>query len=249
MTTIYLIRHAEAEGNLYRRMHGQLDSMITPLGMKQIRLLAERFASVSVDACYSSDLIRTQTTAQAIFIPKHLPLQIDPSYRELDVGIWEDRTFGWLHYAEPEQMTCFSKDPVHWQVQGSEPFSSYTTRFITAMTAAAKRHDGQTFAIFSHAAVMRGVMMVLFPDVPVYPCDNTSVTKLTWEKGQYRLHMLNDNAHLPIDYSTLANNQRPIKGYSRTDNLFWYQEMKDGMITVMSGERPAGCIRLSAQDQ
>ena len=29
MTTIYLIRHAEAEGNLYRRIHGWYDSLIT----------------------------------------------------------------------------------------------------------------------------------------------------------------------------------------------------------------------------
>ena len=32
MTTIYLIRHAEAEGNLYRRIHGIYDSLITKRG-------------------------------------------------------------------------------------------------------------------------------------------------------------------------------------------------------------------------
>ena len=31
MTTIYLIRHAEAEGNLYRRAHGWYNSTITRL--------------------------------------------------------------------------------------------------------------------------------------------------------------------------------------------------------------------------
>ena len=36
MTTIYLIRHAEAEGNIYRRIHGQYDGRITPRGYKQI---------------------------------------------------------------------------------------------------------------------------------------------------------------------------------------------------------------------
>ena len=32
MTTIYLIRHAEAEGNLYRRAHGWYNSTITDRG-------------------------------------------------------------------------------------------------------------------------------------------------------------------------------------------------------------------------
>ena len=35
MTKIYLIRHAEAEGNLYRRIQGHWDGSITPLGLQQ----------------------------------------------------------------------------------------------------------------------------------------------------------------------------------------------------------------------
>ena len=41
MTTIYLIRHAEAEGNLYRRIHGWYDSLITDNGFAQIKALED----------------------------------------------------------------------------------------------------------------------------------------------------------------------------------------------------------------
>lgn len=34
MTTIYLIRHAEAEGNLYRRIHGWYDALVTENGLR-----------------------------------------------------------------------------------------------------------------------------------------------------------------------------------------------------------------------
>ena len=50
MTTIYLIRHAEAEGNLYRRIHGWYDSLITKNGERQIQALQQRFDSVPIDA-------------------------------------------------------------------------------------------------------------------------------------------------------------------------------------------------------
>ena len=53
MTQIYLVRHAEAEGNLYRRIHGHYDSLITDLGYRQIAALAHRFESIHVDAVYS----------------------------------------------------------------------------------------------------------------------------------------------------------------------------------------------------
>ena len=69
MTTLYLIRHAEAEGNLYRRIHGQYNSLITDNGYRQIQALQERFADVPIDAVYSSDLFRTMTTARAIYVP------------------------------------------------------------------------------------------------------------------------------------------------------------------------------------
>ena len=47
MTTIYLVRHAEAEGNLYRIAHGHYNSCITDdRGCRQIRALAERFRDV-----------------------------------------------------------------------------------------------------------------------------------------------------------------------------------------------------------
>lgn len=39
MTRIYLVRHAEAEGNLYRIAHGHYNGLITARGYRQIRAL------------------------------------------------------------------------------------------------------------------------------------------------------------------------------------------------------------------
>ena len=50
MTVIYLIRHAEAEGNLYRRIQGHWNGQVTPRGFRQIDALAERFRDVPIDA-------------------------------------------------------------------------------------------------------------------------------------------------------------------------------------------------------
>ena len=54
MTKIYLVRHAQAEGNLYRRIHGMYDSCVTPQGYAQIAALRRRFADIPVDAVYYS---------------------------------------------------------------------------------------------------------------------------------------------------------------------------------------------------
>ena len=49
MTTIYLIRHAEAEGNLYRIAQGQDDSILTDRGWRQVKALERRFDGVQID--------------------------------------------------------------------------------------------------------------------------------------------------------------------------------------------------------
>ena len=65
-TTVYIIRHAEAEGNVYRRCHGQYNALLTTRAYKQLPYLAKRFENVSLAAVYSSDLFRARVTAQAV---------------------------------------------------------------------------------------------------------------------------------------------------------------------------------------
>ena len=117
MTTIYLIRHAEAEGNLYRRVHGWYDSLITENGYRQIAALEERFRDIHIDAVYSSDLFRTRTTARAIYRSKNLPLRTHPGLRELNLGEWEDRTFGAVRHSDPRQMDLFNRTDPAWEVE------------------------------------------------------------------------------------------------------------------------------------
>ena len=50
MTTIYLIRHAEAEGNLFRRAQGHWNGKVTERGKKEIDALAERRKGIQIVA-------------------------------------------------------------------------------------------------------------------------------------------------------------------------------------------------------
>ena len=110
MTTIYLIRHAEAEGNLYRVIQGQQDALLTERGKLQVRALAERFRTVPVDAVYTSDLSRAAETAAGICRVQGLPLHRDAGLREICVGSWEGRPLGEIAREAPEQMEYFRKD-------------------------------------------------------------------------------------------------------------------------------------------
>ena len=82
-TKIFLVRHAEAEGNLFRVAHGQYDSNLTPRGYRQLHYLRERFRGEKLDAVYGSDLTRTHATASALYVPRGLDFRPEPRLREV----------------------------------------------------------------------------------------------------------------------------------------------------------------------
>lgn len=226
MTTIYLVRHGEAEGNAFRRIHGQYDSLLTPMGHLQVKALEKRFADVPIHACYSSDLTRTSLTARAIYIPKGLPLHRDPAFRETNVGRWEDLPFGYLEKFEAEEMRRFNHDTTKWSVEAAETFPAYTERFIHGMKRAAEENRDKTIAIFCHGCVMRGVLAKLFFNstfVKIPYCDNTAVSRLLWDGHDFTYDYLNDASHLPAEISTFARQKWWRQGEKKDFNL-WFQQ-------------------------
>ena len=209
MTKVYLIRHAEAEGNYYRRIQGHWDGRITALGMRQIDALAERMKDVHIDALYSSDLSRTKTTAQAILKYHDLELHTDVRLREVCMGVWEGRSWGDVMHDDPVQYSNFSNDPANWQVEGGESWDHLQHRIYDAIMDIAARHDGQTIAIVSHGTAIRALMCLLqgvgSSDIhTVRHGDNTCVTLLDVTKDGMEVEYACDNSHLSDELSTFS---------------------------------------------
>ena len=231
MTKFYVIRHAEAEGNLYRRIHGWYDSLITPNGYRQIAALEGRFAQEPIDAVYSSDLFRTKTTAGAIYRPHGLTLHTRSSLREFGVGVWEDRTWGDLERHEPVLLNHFNHADSEFQVEGGETVEQVQARMKGTLLELAQVHPGRTVALFSHGAAIRclqGAVRGLGPGEldGLGHSDNTAVTCFEVEGEHIRTIFENDNSHLPEEISTLAR-QRWWKeeGGHLADANMWFRPL------------------------
>lgn len=228
MTRIYLVRHAEAEGNLYRRAQGWYDGRVTDTGKLQIAALERRFQDIQVDAAYASDLRRTQTTAQAVVRPKGLPLRIDPDLKEIGMGIYEDRTFGDLHYHHPEGHRLFALCSPDWAPEGGESFQQVQDRMLRAFFRAAMNHPDQTVALFSHGAAIKCLLAALrgkHPgDAPElgHP-ENTAVSCIEVDAERFRVLFENDASHLPDEIATMARQRLSTDREAPT--LVWFRPM------------------------
>lgn len=227
-TKIYVIRHAEAEGNIYCRCHGQFESSVTANGLRQIEALSRRFDGETVDACYSSDLLRTRVTARAICAPRGLALRLDPRFREVNLGAWEDVPFGQLEWEQGEMLRRFNSDPYHWHVDGAEDFETYSARIVEGLREVAERHAGGTVAVFAHGAVIRGMQLRLFHAEArsLGHCDNTGVNLLEYEDGAFRAVYLNDDSHMPRELSTLAQQSWWRAAEGGVSYELWFRPME-----------------------
>ena len=237
MTRIYLIRHAEAEGNLYRRVQGQYDSLVTGRGLLQIQALEERFRDVPIDAVYSSDLYRTKKTASAVYLSHGLPLHTDPGLREVRMGRWEDMPWGQVGREDRQQLIYFNANDPLWHVEGGETFPELRERLVTTLEKIARAHDGQTVAVASHGMAIRNALAGIL-GLPVEEgkqvghCDNTGVSLLEFADGKWNVVYLNDNSHLHESLSTFAEQKWWKAGSGLFDDAnLWYRPLdmkKDG---------------------
>ena len=201
MTEIYLIRHAQAEGNRFRIMQGHWDGGVTELGRQQIALLSDRLRDLRFDAVCSSDLYRAMLTASAVYRPRSLPLYTTPALRELNIGPWEQLFFGNLLHEETELAQRFLTDPASWRLEGAETFAELTDRAYPALEAIARRYEGGRVAVVSHGVTIRcllaritGIDLRDREKLPMLL--NTAVSVLRWENGAFSLELFNDDSHL-----------------------------------------------------
>lgn len=229
MTTIYLIRHSEAEGNLYRRIHGHYNSLVTDNGFRQIEALERRFRDIPVDAVWSSDLYRTMTTARAVYVPKGLELHTDPGLREIFMGDWEDRTWGEVRHSEPELMDRFNHTDPAWRAPNSESFAEVGERVERALRRIAQAHPDQTVAVFSHGTAIRQALAVVKGTAPqdwygLPHSENTAVTRLDWDGARFQIILEMDASHLDPSISTLARQAWWRKDAEKADAVnLWFR--------------------------
>ncbi|MDD6612305.1 MAG: GNAT family N-acetyltransferase [Clostridiales bacterium] len=210
-TTIYLVRHAEAEGNIGRRCHGHYDSMLTRRGLKQAEIVGEHFAGQYLDAVYSSDLWRARHTAMAIARPHKLPVIERPALREIYMGDWEDKAWAELPVNDPPLYDMWCNRPWECRPPKGETIMEAGARALAEMRRIAREEAGKVIVVVCHGSAIRGILTLALglraqDMMQVGWGDNTCIAKMIFhEDGSIDVPYRNDNSHMPKELSTFAS--------------------------------------------
>jgi probable phosphoglycerate mutase len=196
-TRVYLIRHAQSEGNTGEDLTTG-DPDLTDVGRLQAERLGRRMKEARLDRIYASPLRRTQETAFAIADQTGLDVIPKADLREVTLGQPDTN----IRELPPEEQAKIAHRIVEegtWDAfPGSEGSAASRARLRAVMDEVIAESEGLRIAVVVHAAFIQtyvSMILGLDRDFVFYPF-NCSVHSIRARGDQRVLWRLNDISHL-----------------------------------------------------
>jgi broad specificity phosphatase PhoE len=200
---LYLVRHGATENNRADppRLQGRrTDPPLSDEGREQARRTGEFLAGSALDAVYSSPLLRARQTARAIAEPHGLSTHIVKDLIEVDVGVWEGRSWDEIEKTDAEAYRAFMTDASVNPYLGGEHLQTVLARAAPAFQKLMQESVGRTIAVVAHNVVNRAYLAELM-GMPLaryrsIPQDNCGVTLLRYRRARVKVVTINGVFHL-----------------------------------------------------
>jgi broad specificity phosphatase PhoE len=199
---LILIRHAETDHNVERRLCGWTDSALSTRGSQQTLRLAEHVAAAyRLDRVYASPLQRAWLTAQAIGARSALVPQPIDDLREIHFGHLEGLTWAQFQADHPEAFSQWrdsADQAFRWP--GGESRHEFNARVRRSLAFIEVESHTRHVAVVSHGGVIAAYLALRLAGDAArwseFAVHNCSVTELAWRAG--RPHVVGHNlvAHL-----------------------------------------------------
>lgn len=192
----YLIRHGETDWNKLQKIQGHTDIPLNDMGLLQAQRVAKRLSSYAIHHICSSDLTRAKQTAEAI--AKYHPnrsIAHFPELRERNFGQWEGHEMERIKRLNPEVQDVGSLVEKY----GIERLEDMQERAVKKLTELANAHPEKHMAIVSHGGLINALLHKISEGeygTGKTKLANTSFNHISYENGQWIIHVVNDSSHL-----------------------------------------------------
>lgn len=210
MKTVYIVRHAESEGNVGVVLQG-MTTTLTDKGHEQAEVVAARCAKLPVDTLISSPMTRARVTADAIALSTNLSVEESDLFKErirpssVQGKSPLDPTA--LVLEASWTLSLFDEGP---KVEDGDTFLELKARAVEAL-AFLEHHASDSILLVGHGYFLK----VMFANIILGPehtgsefkklyfsmqTDNTGLSVITMdskaEHSKWVIRVFNDRSHL-----------------------------------------------------
>ena len=202
-TKLFIVRHAETEGNVQKRLTGRHDYKITQAGKETIQKLTEKFKFINVDSIYSSPAKRAIKTVQDIANFKNLRIMIDKNLDEMFFGIYDGLTWDDVNKINPAiHKTQMQINEIR-NIPNQESMEQAADRMYKCITDICLRNPKKTVLISSHGVAIEAFLRKITGEKfavkrEEYSQHNTSINELEYnfDSNSFKIIVLNNLNHL-----------------------------------------------------
>lgn len=205
-TRLFLARHGQTAQSRDDVFCGVTEVPLTEKGREEAQLLAQRLRHESIDALYCSPEGRVQETVTPIRAKLGLQPQTREALREMNFGLWEDRSRAELARDYPQDLALWETGSWMLQVPQGELQQAVIVRAVACIIDLVQAHSGQTLLLVGHQTTTRlligHLLNMSLHDSRVMRLDEASLSLLTITGDQVELAFYNDTSHLRDHHSS-----------------------------------------------
>lgn len=158
MTTVYLIRHGESEGNQRRTYCGWTDVPLTEAGEAQARSLGSCLPQPAPYHLLTSDLCRARDTATILSEAWNVPITVDKGFREMHFGAFENRTWQDINEKYPALVKQWMDNGFYGRTPEGESLEDLYHRILPLYREYLGLWRGTNWALVAHSGVIQAVL-------------------------------------------------------------------------------------------
>lgn len=184
VTSLYLIRHCEAQGNIKEIFQGHTDGDITEKGEMQLEKLSLRCKEIPFDIIYTSPLIRAYKTAQAVNKFHNCKIIEEKGLIEIFGGDMEGHKWSDLPYLFPDIYSDWKNNFASFVAPNGEAVCDVYKRMSKTALHLAKENKGKSLALVSHGGAIF-TFLAYATGIPAseisgknFWCENTSISRI-----------------------------------------------------------------------
>jgi len=201
VTSIYLIRHAECEGNVIKALSGRTDFKLTKTGREMSIALLNELKQHKIDKIYSSPLSRCIDTMKPTAEHFKLKINICNNLIEKDFGIYDGMKWEEVEKINPQIIENKNKLNEITGIEGQETTQKVLERMKQCMKKIAEDNDGKRVVVCSHGCAIIAFLkeikgVSLTEQKEKYEQNNACINFLEYNKGKFNIIKINGTDHL-----------------------------------------------------
>lgn len=193
---VILIRHGETDYNRDRRLQGALPVPLNKNGRLQAEALGDVLCHYSIDAIFSSSLLRAQQTAELIAQQIEKPVHLDPRLHEVLLGKFQGLTMTQVKQQFPEEYRMWRSGDMTYAIPEGESRLMVQKRMAMAWQEIVASDQYKTVAMISHGSALKILLRHLFYYLFEIKMSNTAITILSRYQHAWEVESLAITPHL-----------------------------------------------------